>query len=396
MKTQRSHGTIQQFEHLLRDRIAQLNEKDEIHSSTTSRKYPKNYIKSATDNAEDFEIDKTNGVLVKYHGNAANVVVPNSVTSIDNGAFQDCISLKSITIPDSVTSIGDYAFSGCRSLKSVTIPDGVTKIGDHAFQDCTGLTNITIPDGVTEIGYGAFDGCSILTSITIPDSVTEMRIGAFDGCKSLTSITIPDGVTKIGDYAFRGCTSLTNIMIPDSVTEIGWSAFQDCRSLTNITIPDSVTEIGGYAFSGCTSLTKISLSDNIELGNNVFKSTPLESKFNQDEDEVVEPEDEFDDEFDDEYDEFDQEAGVEFIEKLEDLIRQNYDVIDYFEEPSIQGGVGSDVITMTLNDGKSYEFWFDFEDEVDTIMTDGPESAARQYFAKIQDGIDSGEALVED
>ena len=57
MKTQRSHGTIQQFEHLLRDRIAQLNEKDEIHSSTI-RKYPKNYIKSATDNAEDFEIDK--------------------------------------------------------------------------------------------------------------------------------------------------------------------------------------------------------------------------------------------------------------------------------------------------------------------------------------------------
>ena len=158
-----------------------------------------------------------------------------------------------------------------------------------------------------------------------------------------------------------------------------------------------MTEIGRSAFGGCTSLTKISLPDNIKLGNDVFKSTPLESKFNQDEDKVVEPEYKFDDEFDDEYDEFDQEAAeAEFVENLEDLVRQNYDVIDYFEEPSIQGGVGSDVITMTLNDGKSYEFWFDFEDEVDTIMTDGPESAARQYFAKIQDGIDSGEALVED
>ena len=85
-----------------------------------------------------------------------------------------------------------------------------------------------------------------------------------------------------------------------------------------------------------------------------------------------------------------------FTESLENLVRQNYDVDYYLDEPSIQLDAGSDVITITLNDGKSYEFWFDYGDQLDTIMTDGPESAARQYFAKIQDGIDSGEALVED
>ena len=36
-----------------------------------------------------------------------------SVTSVGNSAFEDCISLTSITIPNSVTSIAGYAFYDC-------------------------------------------------------------------------------------------------------------------------------------------------------------------------------------------------------------------------------------------------------------------------------------------
>ena len=46
-------------------------------------------------------------------------------------AFSECSGLTSVTIPDSVTSIGDGAFSGCSGLTSVTIPDSVTSIGDE-------------------------------------------------------------------------------------------------------------------------------------------------------------------------------------------------------------------------------------------------------------------------
>ena len=45
-------------------------------------------------------------------------------------------ALHQSTIPDSVTSIGDGAFSWCESLASVTIPDSVTSIGNRAFEDC--------------------------------------------------------------------------------------------------------------------------------------------------------------------------------------------------------------------------------------------------------------------
>ena len=156
------------------------------------------------------------------------------VTSIANGAFADCTSLKSITIPNSVTSIGQFAFDGCTSLINITIPNSVTSIGPAAFAHCTGLTNITIPDTVTSIGQFAFDGCTSLISITIPNLVTSIGEGAFAHCTGLTNITIPNSVTSIGLYAFAHCTSLTSIIIPDSVTSIEHDAFQDCTSLTGI------------------------------------------------------------------------------------------------------------------------------------------------------------------
>ena len=71
-----------------------------------------------------------------------NTTIPNSVTTIEFGAFSGCSGLTSISIPSSVTTIGDFAFKNCTGLKSISIPASVTKIGDYAFLGCTGLTNI--------------------------------------------------------------------------------------------------------------------------------------------------------------------------------------------------------------------------------------------------------------
>lgn len=61
------------------------------------------------------------------------VSIPDSVTSIENGAFEECRSLVNIELPSSLTSIGSYAFRYCSSLVSIDIPFGVTTIEGNDF-----------------------------------------------------------------------------------------------------------------------------------------------------------------------------------------------------------------------------------------------------------------------
>ncbi len=215
---------------------------------------------------------KSIGVQAFYEcKNLTSVTIPNSVKSIGVQAFYECKNLTSVTIPSSVTSIDDHVFSGCTSLKSVTIPSSVKSIGDWAFSYCTNLTSITIPNSVTSIGDNAFYNCSSLTSVTIPNSVTSIGDSAFSGCENLTSVTIPNSVTSIGDAAFKVCSSLTSVTIPSSVTSIGNYAF--FRSgLKSVTIPSSVTSIGEEAFWGCSGLTSVTIQEGVKsIGKSAFE-----------------------------------------------------------------------------------------------------------------------------
>ena len=116
--------------------------------------------------------------VVRYTGAEADVRIPDGVTIIENNAFKDCKSLKSVMIPNGVTAIGEYAFYYCESLKSVTIPDGVTAIDDYAFSYCYSLASVTIPGSVKIIGDYAFFTSGVV-SVTIGYGVESIGFGAF-------------------------------------------------------------------------------------------------------------------------------------------------------------------------------------------------------------------------
>ncbi|MGO5090122.1 leucine-rich repeat protein [Segatella copri] len=202
----------------------------------------------------------------------SSLVIPNSVVSIGDGAFRGCSSLSSLAIPNSVTSIGDFAFFNCSSLSSIAISDSITSISAWTFDGCKSLRSLIIPDSVTSIGNEAFRGCSSLSSLAIPNSVTSIGDSAFEDCSSLRSLVIADSVTSIGDFAFNGCSSLCSLVIPDSVVSIGNGAFRGCSSLRGLVIPDSVTSIGFHAFEDCTSLSSLVIHDGVtSIGDSVFR-----------------------------------------------------------------------------------------------------------------------------
>ena len=200
---------------------------------------------------DDVLFNKDKSRIISFRNqNIKSYVIPSSVTSIGDHAFDGCDSLSEIVIPSSVTSIGKGAFSGCHSLSEIVIPPSVTSIGDSAFAGCHSLSEIVIPSSVTSIGDSVFSGCRSLSEIVIPSSVTSIGNSAFFCCHSLSEIVIPSSVTSIGNSAFWGCRSLSEIVIPSSVTSIGDYAFDGCDSLSEIVIPPSVTSIGDCAFDG--------------------------------------------------------------------------------------------------------------------------------------------------
>ena len=190
-----------------------------------------------------------------------SITIPNSVTSISGEAFENCTSLTAINVASensNYVSVNGVLYNKDKTTiicypagkkdNNYKIPDSVTEIDDYAFNGCISLSSVTIPNSVTSIGVYAFEYCASLKSITIPDSVPLVGPGAFSNCTNLTSVTIQNGVMYIGNEAFANCTSLTGITIPDSVTWIGRYSFGGCTSLTSITIPNSVTSIGKKAF----------------------------------------------------------------------------------------------------------------------------------------------------
>ena len=243
----------------------------------------KNITKLSIEAGNEKYFTDGHSILAKLEGNKVELnsfvvldtsyTIPNSVTSIGDGAFRYCDGLTSVTIPNSVTSIGEWAFEDCSGLTSVTIPNSVTSIGMYAFRGCSGLTSVTIGNSVTSIGEGAFSGCSGLTSLNIPSSVDSIGVFAFSNCKNITKLSIEVGNAK---YFTDGHSILKKLegnkvdlnsfvvwdssyIIPNSVTSIGYGAFGGCSGLTSVTIPNSVTSIGERAFSGCTNLKDLSL-----------------------------------------------------------------------------------------------------------------------------------------
>ncbi|EJK68064.1 hypothetical protein THAOC_10800 [Thalassiosira oceanica] len=120
----------------------------------------------------------TNLAVVQFH---------EGLEIIEYSAFYECKVLQQIVIPSSVTELGAFAFYGCVNLAevhlneaSVQFSEGLEFIDEGAFNECTALRSVTVPSSVTKVGNGAFGDCRNLTEVILLGGERLLNQGFLD------------------------------------------------------------------------------------------------------------------------------------------------------------------------------------------------------------------------
>ncbi len=265
----------------------------------------------------------TNGVL----DIAAIAGEGKVVGRIKTNAFYGADNIKKLIVPQTVTQIDQGAFANMKNLEELVIPFvGYNAVADTYYGESATADEKSVDKmrtfgymfGTEEYQFGqkitqVYDGKSSSFDYYVPMSLRTVTVSpkenygipmyAFYGNSAISTVKFDEKVTVIGDYAMANTMYLSNVVITPSITKIGKGAFKDCVKLNqgldltnatsllviddnafenagveNIVIPSSVTEIGSrvfknskivtvdlgainaissYAFYGCEKLTTV-------------------------------------------------------------------------------------------------------------------------------------------
>jgi hypothetical protein len=252
-----------------------------------------------------------------------SVSLPDGLKTIGNGAFKNCVNLKSIVIPNSVEAIDsdieDGTFSGCTALESVTLPSNLKSIQGGTFQFCTSLKELVIPASVTYIGWSAC-WCSNLAKVTclaatppelfepmdpgedsfskVPGALLLVPDGTVDAYKAslwaayfaeikVIGMDKPDETKEIDGVTYdrygdkwqlikAGDKAAETLDIPEKidgkpVTDIKALAFSGNKSVRKVTVPASITILAPNAFKDAEGLETVILPEDMTgIGYNAF------------------------------------------------------------------------------------------------------------------------------
>ena len=263
----------------------------------------------------------SSGNLLLMDENTGSLTIPDSVTSIGEGAFSNLEGLKTIIIPPTVKRIEQNAFKNNTTLENVIIQErdgeGVQYIGDSAFRECKNLKNINLPDTITYIGASAFRSDGNLDNIKLPKNLKELYGLTFQACSSLKNLELSENLEKLGGQCLSA-TLITSLKFPQNLKTIEDGALaistlqeidtsennyfefkngglytKDLKTLvmalsniTSINIENSVETINGYAFYSCNKLSTINITENIRsigtssVSNSALKNITVSPKNN--------------------------------------------------------------------------------------------------------------------
>lgn len=212
----------------------------------------------------------------------AKVVIPEmlhgkSVTVIGYEAFKNATSLKEISLPEGLLHIGDFSFVNT-NLTEMTVPNSVTTIENGAFNEIATLKKVHIGKGVSMIvsdgffyvGYNPFQHCIALETITVDEEnrlFSSFKGLLYDKDKTILC-AVPGSLTSLKETDFPSTLSVfaayslcgarvQDVVVPAHVSVFDDACFQDCVQMKSLTILSHATNLCNTILRYCFGLENL-------------------------------------------------------------------------------------------------------------------------------------------
>lgn len=199
-------------------------------------------------------------------------IMPNSTLSVGKYAFRYDTGLTDIQLSTSLSIIYDYAFGEC-GFSQLILPESLKSMQAGAFINNSNLADITIPKKTEGIGAGAFENCSALESVTFKTHETKLTVdkNAFNHCAVLSKVNI-DYLDDWAHINFQNAAAnpastahrlylngeeIVDIELPVGTKYIGNNVFNGCSDIRTLKIPATVEHVNDNIIAGCSSLTDV-------------------------------------------------------------------------------------------------------------------------------------------
>ena len=224
------------------------------------------------------------GEMAFYGCTALNAVNAPHITAIGDASFADCYNL-SVFSAERLTTIGAYAFAPYSEdatqgadLQTIYAPN-LTTVGDGAFMACYSLKSIDLSK-VTSLGFAAFYSCVELETVILTAALTELPDYAFFGCDKLSSIDLSN-IVRFGQFVVYGAKLPAHLDL-SKAEYIGYCAFSEyygddykIENRIETVYAPVLKEIDEQAFYGCNKLREFIAPQVEKIGMGAFSKTAL-------------------------------------------------------------------------------------------------------------------------
>ena len=192
--------------------------------------------------------------------NLVEIILPDTITQIEDFSFYGCINLKSIVIPEGVTTIGKEAFRGCKKLESLEIPESVTSIGEYAFSNCN-FVNIKLPNSISSLPITVDQAENVIINDDNPYFIWENGFLLSRDKKTVylcrtedVDIVVPETVEIVCKNVFSNNDIIKSVKFLNPNTVTVTTNFNDCSNLESV---ESIGNFVGGNFENCYKLKSV-------------------------------------------------------------------------------------------------------------------------------------------